>query len=664
MRHAVVCLSLCLGLTGCAFGPAAPPSIVTGSAIRGSVFGGQQPYVLSRIFLFAASTAGYGSPSKSLLLPGPSTTLDADNLDGTYGDYYVLSGDDGTFNITGDYKCTPNTQVYLYAYGGRPAGPNILSNTGAEFLAALGNCPSSGDFQAAVPYIAVNEVSTVAAAYALAGFATDALHIASSGTPLAQTGIANAFANVTNLESISSGAALAATPAGNGIVPQTTINTLANILAACINTNDETSHPSTGVLSGQCSTLFSLATSDGTSNGRKPSDTANAAINIAHNPGANIGGLFALSSGFPPFGPALGIQPGDFTLGLTFPNVDGAIAIDASGSVWVTNNNNYGLDRLSSLGEVLSPPLGYPVDNYAGSIAIDGSGYIWLVLPLSGALDKFNNFGSMVSPPGGYKGGNCGVPPNVTPFNPFAIAIDGSANAWVANSYPGFVSEFSVSGSEVLPCAGYTAGSTTPASDVAIDGSGNVWTSTGNNSINEFSRLGSAISFTGGGLSNPASIALDGSGSVWVTNVNASSISKFSNLGTPISPSGYTGGGLDGPDNVAVDGAGNVWVTNGNTNGYTNNYTLSEFSNSGAALSPSSGYAGSYFGIYGSPTSIAIDGSGNVWISSGVSSSGPVATVPMLTEFIGIATPVITPIAAGLPAAPTADGSSNLGTRP
>jgi len=35
-----------------------------------------------------------------------------------------------------------------------------------------------------------------------------------------------------------------------------------------------------------------------------------------------------------------------------------------------------------------------------------------------------------------------------------------------------------------------------------------------------------------------------------------------------------------------------------------------------------------------------------------------------IIEFIGAATPVITPTAAGLPATPTADGSSKLGTRP
>jgi hypothetical protein len=54
--------------------------------------------------------------------------------------------------------------------------------------------------------------------------------------------------------------------------------------------------------------------------------------------------------------------------------------------------------------------------------------------------------------------------------------------------------------------------------------------------------------------------------------------------------------------------------------------------------------------------SIAVDGSGDVWVAN-----NPGNTV---SELIGVATPVVTPIAAGLPVTPTADGSSNLGTRP
>ena len=60
------------------------------------------------------------------------------------------------------------------------------------------------------------------------------------------------------------------------------------------------------------------------------------------------------------------------------------------------------------------------------------------------------------------------------------------------------------------------------------------------------------------------------------------------------------------------------------------------------------------------PQSLAIDGSGNVWITN----AKPLTNNPFVTELIGAATPVIAPIVAGLPATPTADGSSNLGTRP
>jgi hypothetical protein len=103
---------------------------------------------------------------------------------------------------------------------------------------------------------------------------------------------------------------------------------------------------------------------------------------------------------------------------------------------------------------------------------------------------------------------------------------------------------------------------------------------------------------------------------------------------------------LDATASIAIDGAGNAWITNilG---------AVSEFSSAGAALSPSTGYTGGGLSL---PDSIAIDGSGNAWISNVGNNT--------VSELIGVATPVITPICAGLPATPTANGTSNLGTRP
>jgi hypothetical protein len=103
------------------------------------------------------------------------------------------------------------------------------------------------------------------------------------------------------------------------------------------------------------------------------------------------------------------------------------------------------------------------------------------------------------------------------------------------------------------------------------------------------------------------------------------------------------------PLSIAIDGSGNAWVAND----YTFPESVSELSSAGTALSPSNGYTGA--GVE-APFSIAVDGSGNVWEADSGSTS--------VVEFIGVATPVITPICAGLPVTPTSNGSSNLGTRP
>src|ERR1039458_7169186 len=281
LSSSLACL-LCLMLSGCSLGTTSAPTPEAGLAISGSVHGGQSPIVGAHVYLFAANATGYGgaglSPSSnnaSVSLLNAANTGLSDSVGA-----YVLTNSTGGFTITGDYSCTLNQQVYLYSLGGSSSS---TTNSAAGLLAVLGNCPGgSSAFAAGTPFVSVNEVSTVAAAYAFAGFATDALHVSSSGTALAETGIANAFANSANLAGISTGVALATTPAGNGTVPQSEINTLANILAACVN--------STGPSFAACSTLFSNAESAGSS-GTAPTDTATAAINIAHNPGANIAAL-------------------------------------------------------------------------------------------------------------------------------------------------------------------------------------------------------------------------------------------------------------------------------------------------------------------------------------------------------------------------------------
>ncbi len=306
--------------------------------------GGQAVISGASLYLYAANNNGYGNASISLLnSTGSNTQKDTNGL------YYVTTGSDGSFGITGDYTCPSTTsQLYLYGTGGNPGSG---ANPAIGLLAALGTCQANSTLSPSL-YIVINEVTTIATAYAIAGYATDPLHVSSAADALAQTGIANAFATVTNLETLNTGVALATTPTvngGNGTVPLSEIDTLANILAACVN--------STGPDFTPCSTLFSNAMNGSTA----PGDTATAAINIAHNPGANIANLYGLQTGSAAFQPMLSVAPSDFSIAVSYTggglNIPSAVAIDALGNAWVSNYGGNSATELSSLGK---PSSGSP----------------------------------------------------------------------------------------------------------------------------------------------------------------------------------------------------------------------------------------------------------------------------------------------------------------
>jgi hypothetical protein len=87
-------------------------------------------------------------------------------------------------------------------------------------------------------------------------------------------------------------------------------------------------------------------------------------------------------------------------------------------------------------------------------------------------------------------------------------------------------------------------------------------------------------------------------------------------------------------------------VPNGDVPYDATGYRVSEFSNSGATLSPPTGFMG---GFLNEPLAVAVEGSGNVWVSN-VSSRN-------ITEFVGAAVPVVTPLSVGVK-------NGTLGTRP
>jgi len=626
---ATALLSSALVLSGCTAAPpmtstTTQPNQVQGAALHGRVHGGNQPIVGASVYLYAANTTGYGNASVSVLAsPG-----------------YVTTDGSGNFSITSDYTCpSASTQVYLYALGGNPGAG---SNSAAGLLAGLGSCGSLSSST----YIVINEVSTIVTAYSLAGYATDATHVSSSGSTLALTGVANAFATIPNMETLGTGVALAVTPSTFGNVPQSEINTLANILAACINT--------TGPSSTGCTTLLGSALSGGTT-GTAPTDTATAAINIAHNPGANIAALYGLQPGTgAPFLPDISAQPDDFAMGITFPGPGGwggysDLAIDGSGNVWVVGGFSPAGD---GVGELLANTLAWSSSTpmtggglgggQPTQLAIDPSENVWITnnsvgngSPCVCALVELSSSGAVLSGSGGYTT----TLPNWGDLGP--LAADGSGNVWLPNGFD-VLFEY-IPGTGFLPA--FDGGGINNPTSVAIDASGNTWVpNSASSGLSELNSSGMGLPgspYTGAGEANPTGIAIDASGNAWLANEDNATVSEYSSSGAPLSTSsGYAAGPNNTNDwGIAIDGAGYVWVTGRTCCG--NPHSITELSSSGALLSGTNGY-GTVAQI-SAPSVIAIDGSGNVWIIDTESYN-------YIDEFVGLAAPVVTPLAANLTA--------------
>ncbi len=280
---ALSCVFAAFLLNGCsAHFSTAPVQAVSGNA-TGRVFGGQQPVSGATIQLYTVGTSGDGSASTPLL--GSPVITDAN----------------GNFNITNLYSCSGATEVYLTATGGNAglstANPNLL------LIAALGPCSSltSGT------YITLNELTTVAAVSALSPFMSSATAIGSGSADSAS--LVAAFTLASELVNTATGTAPGVNlPSGDG-APSALINTLGDIVAACVN--------STGGVAGDnspCGNLFALTTPQ---NGTAPTDTVGALLNLVNNPSLNTTGLFALSTANGPFQPQLPSAPTGFQVTLT-----------------------------------------------------------------------------------------------------------------------------------------------------------------------------------------------------------------------------------------------------------------------------------------------------------------------------------------------------------
>jgi hypothetical protein len=325
------------------------------------------------------------------------------------------------------------------------------------------------------------------------------------------------------------------------------------------------------------------------------------------------------------------------------------LAIDGSGNAWVVGGFGSSGD---GIGEILASTLAWSSSTpmVGGGLAagqptrltIDPSNNVWSWIQTGSGypLVELNSSGTVLSGSDGYS--TTGLSAAYLDLN--SIAPDGSGNIWITTDNGGNIFEYAPgTGYANLNGFGGAGNNCGGPSGLAIDTSGDIWTPSVNTGVLcEYSAGGMVLSgskgFSGGGVANAVDIAIDASGDVWVPNQSTDAIAEYSSSGAAVSPStGYPGGSPGGNQGIAIDGAGNVWLSGGGADG--NPSVITELSPSGAVLSGPNGYGTST--DLGGPRYIAVDGSGNLWVEN----SGSYIN---MVEFIGLATPVVTPIPANL----------------
>ncbi len=228
----------------------------------------------------------------------------------------------------------------------------------------------------------------------------------------------------------------------------------------------------------------------------------------------------------------------------------------------------------------------------------------------------------------------------------FAVAVDGSGNVFVTGSSRGSSSydyatvAYSGAGMPLWTNRYDGLGKHDYAAAIAVDGNGNVFVT--GSSEDDFNFIFGdpgdyvTMAYSGAGVplwtnhyngpgnsaDSASAVAVDGGGNVFVTGYSydsggvsaAYATIKYSGMGVPLWTNRYNGPGYygDRANAIAVDGSDNVFVTGSSFDSYTSSgYATIKYSGAGVALWTNRYDAGDY----GSANAVAVDKSGNVFVT-------------------------------------------------
>ena len=584
--------------SGCGAGRTLPQVSTSSAAakVNGTVHGGQQPVSGALIQLWAAGSGGNGSAAAPLLTSA------------------VFTDGGGGFSISGDYTCpTATTQVYITATGGNPGLSGTVNNSSLALVTALGDC----GVLPTLSTLSINELTTVAAAYGLAPFASGVTQVGATATNAA--GLRSAMMTAMMLADPYTGAAPAAALPGNATTETPKLISLANVIADCVNSDG----------SQQCTSLANDSSIPGLPT---PTDTFQIALTVAQNPGSNVAAVFNHAPAQSAFGGGLTNSPNDWTMSMSYtggglgrPN---GVSVDAGGSVWVSNHtggvSGFSAQGVPSSGTAVTAGMGL-----SNSATVGSNGNVWVT---NGAYDLNHADGSiaLITPGGtvlsggaGYTSGGLNLPDSIAAMSDGSVAVVSAGDS--------LLTLLGADGTVLSGPNGYGAGLLSQPSALVVDGSSNVWIANrGSGSLVELDHSGNLL-LQSACCSTPDSLAIDSNGNLWVGDSSAGTISEVRNDGTVLN---VLGGGSNGTslDAMTIDGGGHLFILDA-VSGAVIEVHDSSYAAPGSPVGSTPGLA--LDAHLNSPAGLAADASGSLWVTSSADNR--------LVRFVGMATPVSTP---------------------
>jgi len=295
----------------------------------------------------------------------------------------------------------------------------------------------------------------------------------------------------------------------------------------------------------------------------------------------------------------------------------GAVAVDPSGHVWVTDTGNHRVVEFNAerkyLRQVGEAGSGQGQFQSIGGIATNASGDLYVTDTTGNRVQEFGPSGEYLR----------SFSQNL--LEPAGVTVDAEGNVWVLNtqsySYTGRIVEFSATGTYLgrIVSSGSAEGQLGLAYGLVCAGGHLYVADHSNQRVQEFSTSGAFVrqfdeKGSGNGKSNyPYNIAADpGNGDVYVSETGSNRVQEFTPSGSFITAFASAGSGpgqLSNPEGLAIAPSHKVYIAD------TNNSRIQEWATEPPSYTASiTGYGGGEVSLR-APGAVAVDPSGNVWVA-------------------------------------------------